>query len=340
MKVLVTGGTGFLGGAVCRLLAQRGDVVTSFARSQSPTLAALGVAQVAGDVTSLDSLLAALPGHDAVIHVAAKPGAWGRLDDYYAANVTGTDNVIAACSMSGVHKLVHTSTPSVVHAGGDLEGVDESVPIATHFKAHYPATKALAEQHVLAANSPDLATVSLRPHLIWGPGDNHLLPRLAARARARKLRFVGKESKRIDTTYIDNAAQAHLDALDRVAPGAACAGRAYFISQGQAQPLDQVVNALLRAVGLPPETRRVPYGVAYAAGAVLELVYGALRLEAEPPMTRFLAEQLATAHWYDISAARRDLGYSPTISTGEGLGRLAEWWMRQKNEASARAATA
>ena len=148
MKVLVTGGTGFLGGAVCRLLAQRGDAVTSFARSQSPALAALGVVQVAGDVTSLDSLLAALPGHDAVIHVAAKPGAWGRLDDYYAANVTGTDNVIAACSMSGVHKLVHTSTPSVVHAGGDLEGVDESVPIATHFKAHYPATKALAEQHI------------------------------------------------------------------------------------------------------------------------------------------------------------------------------------------------
>ena len=330
MKVLVTGGTGFLGGAVCRLLVARGDAVTSFARSQSPALAALGVKQATGDVTSLDSLLAALPGHDAVVHVAAKPGAWGRLDDYYAANVTGTDNVIAACAMAGVAKLVHTSTPSVVHAGGDLEGVDESTPIAQHFKAHYPATKALAEQHVLAANSPELATVALRPHLIWGPGDNHLLPRLAARARAGKLRFVGKVSKRIDTTYIDNAAQAHLDALDRIAPGAPCAGRAYFISQGQPQPLDQVVNALLRAVGLPPETRRVPYGVAYAAGAVFEAIYGLLRIEAEPPMTRFVAEQLATAHWYDISAARRDLGYEPKVTTGEGLGRLAEWWMRQK----------
>ncbi|HET7844131.1 MAG TPA: NAD-dependent epimerase/dehydratase family protein [Xanthomonadales bacterium] len=331
MKVLVTGGTGFLGGAVCRVLAARGDAVTSFARSRSAALDALGVAQVTGDVTSLDTLLAALPGHDAVVHVAAKPGAWGRLEDYYAANVTGTDNVIAACSMSGVRKLVHTSTPSVVHAGGDLAGVDESAPIATHFKAHYPATKALAEQHVLAANSPELATVALRPHLIWGPGDNHLLPRLVERARKGRLRFVGKQSKPIDTTYIDNAAQAHVDALDRLAPGAPCAGRAYFISQGSPQPLDQVVNALLRAVGLQPETRRIPYGVAYAAGAVLEAVYGLLRIESEPPMTRFVAEQLATAHWYDISAARRDLGYEPKVTTGEGLGRLAEWWMRQKS---------
>jgi 2-alkyl-3-oxoalkanoate reductase len=334
VKVLVTGGTGFLGGAVCRRLAARGDTVTSLARSRSAALDALGVRQVAGDVTSLDALLAALPGHDAVVHVAAKPGAWGALDEFYAANVTGTDNVIAACNLSGVRRLVHTSTPSVVHAGRDLEGVDESAPVATHFKAHYPATKAIAERHVLAANSPELATVALRPHLIWGPGDNHLLPRLVARARAGRLRFIGKVSKPIDTTYIDNAAQAHLDALDRLAPGAPCAGRAYFISQGQPQPLDQVVNALLRAVGLPPETRRVPFGVAYAAGAVLEAVYGVLRLEAEPPMTRFVAEQLATAHWYDISAARRDLGYAPTVSTGDGLGRLAEWWMRQSKPTS------
>jgi nucleoside-diphosphate-sugar epimerase len=221
---------------------------------------------------------------------------------------------------------VYTSTPSVVHAGGDLEGVDESVPYATHFKAHYPRTKALAEQRVLAANAAGLSTIALRPHLIWGPGDNHLLPRILDRARAGRLRFVGRVRKRIDVVYIDNAAQAHLDALDRLAADAACAGKAYFISQGEPVYADEMINAMLAACGFAPETRRVPYAVAYAAGAMLEAAWTALRLDGEPPMTRFVAEQLATAHWYDIGAARRDLGYAPTISTQEGLARLREWW--------------
>jgi nucleoside-diphosphate-sugar epimerase len=326
MKVLVTGGGGFLGTTICRLLRARGDAVISVARSRHPALDALGVQQEQVDISVLDPLLHASRGVDAVIHVAAKAGAWGSWDDYYAANVAGTDHVLAACRLNGIPRLVHTSTPSVVHSGGDLEGVDESTPYATHFRAHYPHTKAIAEQRVLAANDAELSTVALRPHLIWGPGDNHLLPRIVARARAGRLRFVGTERKRIDVVYVDNAAQAHVDALDRLAPGAACAGKAYFISQGEPIFADDMINALLRACGLPPETRRVPYRVAFAAGAVLEAIYGALRIESEPPMTRFVAEQLATAHWYDISAARRDLGYVPAISTEEGMLRLAQWW--------------
>ncbi len=326
MKVLVTGGGGFLGTTICRLLRARGDAVISVARSRHPALDALGVQQEQVDISVLDPLLHVSRGVDAVVHVAAKAGAWGSWDDYYAANVAGTDHVLAACRLNGIPRLVHTSTPSVVHSGGDLEGVDESTPYATQFRAHYPHTKAIAEQRVLAANDAELSTVALRPHLIWGPGDNHLLPRIVARARAGRLRFVGTERKRIDVVYVDNAAQAHVDALDRLAPAAACAGKAYFISQGEPIFADDMVNALLRACGLPPETRRVPYRVAFAAGAVLEAIYGALRIESEPPMTRFVAEQLATAHWYDISAARRDLGYHPSISTEEGMLRLAQWW--------------
>jgi nucleoside-diphosphate-sugar epimerase len=326
MKVLVTGGGGFLGTAICRLLRARGDAVTSVARSRHPALDALGVQQEQVDISVLDPLLHVSRGVDAVIHVAAKAGAWGSWDDYYAANVAGTDHVLAACRLNGIPRLVHTSTPSVVHAGGDLEGLDESTPYATHFRAHYPHTKAIAEQRVLAANDAELSTVALRPHLIWGPGDNHLLPRIVARARAGRLRFVGTERKRIDVVYVDNAAQAHVDALDRLSPTAACAGKAYFISQGEPIFADDMVNALLRACGLPSETRRVPYSVAVAAGALLEAVYGVLRIASEPPMTRFVAEQLATAHWYDISAARRDLGYVPAISTEEGMLRLAQWW--------------
>jgi nucleoside-diphosphate-sugar epimerase len=335
VKVLVTGGGGFLGSAICRLARARGDEVVSLSRSRHAALDPLGVRQASGDIASLDAVMDAAEGAAVVFHVAARPGAWGRLEDYYAVNVTGTDNVLAACAMHGIPKLVYTSTPSVVHGGGDLEGVDESVPYATRFHAHYPRTKAIAEQRVLAANGPTLATVALRPHLIWGPGDNHLLPRIVARARAGRLRFIGKRSKLIDTVYVDNAAQAHLDACDRLAPGAPCAGRAYFISQGQPVPLDDMVNKLLKAVGMAEETRRVPYALAYAAGAVLEGAWTVLGLESEPPMTRFIAEQLSTAHWYDISAARRDLGYEPRVTLAEGLARLAEWAMRGGREALA-----
>jgi nucleoside-diphosphate-sugar epimerase len=246
--------------------------------------------------------------------------------------VAGTDNVIEVCRMLGIPRLVHTSTPSVVHLGGDLEGVDESAPYATAYKAHYPRTKALAEQRVLAANDASLSTCALRPHLIWGPGDNHLLPRIVARARAGRLRLIGRVRKQIDVVYIDNAAQAHLDALDRLQPSARCAGKAYFISQGQPIYTDEMINALLNACGLPPETRRIPFGLAYAMGAVFEAVYTVARIDAEPPMTRFVAEQLATAHWFDISAARRDLGYMPTVSTLEGLARVAEWWKTRSVE--------
>lgn len=328
MSILVTGGSGFLGQAICKLLRARGLAVRSLARRRVLALDALGVEQIEGDIASLDTVMQASTGIETVFHVAAKAGAWGRFEDYYAINVIGTGNVLAACELAGVGRLIYTSTPSVVHAGGDLEGVDESTPIASHFRAHYPRTKALAEQRVLAANGAQLATLALRPHLIWGPGDNHLLPRIVARARAGRLRFIGARSKPIDTIYIDNAAQAHLDAYDRLATDAACAGRAYFVSQGQPLPLDEMINKLLKAVGLPPETRRIPFGLAFAAGAVLEAIYGLLRIQAEPPMTRFIAEQLATAHWYDIAAARRDLGYEPRVTLAEGLVRLNEWALR------------
>ena len=328
MKVLVTGGGGFLGSAICRLLKARGDEVISFARSRSPGLDAIGVAQVQGDVSSLDMMLQATQGCDAIIHSAALAGIWGHFEDFSRTNIGGTLAVLAACELNGIGKLVYTSTPSVVHAGGDIEGGDERLPYASHFTAHYPATKAVAEQRVLEANGPKLATVALRPHLIWGPGDRHLLPRILARAKAGKLRFIGP-SKKVDTIYIDNAAQVHLNALDRVAPGAACAGKAYFVSQGQPVALDEMVNRLLRSCGQPPVSARVSPFVANLAGRAFEAIWRVTGKQDDPPMTRFLAEQLSTAHWFNISAARRDLGYQPKVSLTEGMVRLQEWWLRE-----------
>jgi 2-alkyl-3-oxoalkanoate reductase len=324
MKALVTGGGGFLGGAVVRLLRARGDAVRSFTRSAYPWLDELGVEQSLGDLADAEAVERAAAGCDLVFHVAARAGMWGRYADFYRTNVTGTENVIAACRKHGIRKLVNTSTPSVVHARADIEGADESLPYPKHFDAPYPETKALAEKAVLAANGPDLATVSLRPHLIFGPSDPHLIPRVLERARAGKLRRVGSRPVKVDVTYIDNAADAHLLAADKLDVGTPPAGKVYFISNGEPVELWAFIDRVLAEAGSPPVTRTVSAWKARLAGRLLEWVYWAFRLPGEPPMTRFVANQLATSHWYDISAARRDLGYEPKVTVEEGLRRLGE----------------
>ncbi len=268
-------------------------------------------------------LKAALKGVDAVIHNAAKAGIWGPYDDYFRPNVLGTENVLVACRKNGIRKLVFTSSPSVTHADGDIEGGDESLPYAEHYNSPYPATKALAEQMVMEANCPELHTVSLRPHLIWGPGDNHLLPKLLERAQSGKLKLPGPE-KLIDTIYIDNAAKAHLLALDRLqSDPETIGGKTYFISNDEPLPQSQIIGGLLKATGLEVEIQPISPRIAIAAGTLLETGWKFLRLKSEPPLTRWSAEHLSTAHWYDISAAKRDLGYSVETSIAEGMEILA-----------------
>lgn len=324
MKALVTGGGGFLGLAIVRQLINRGDRVVSFSRGEYPQLAALGVEQRRGDLSDLDALVDAAKGCDVVFHVAAKAGIWGEFKEYYQANVAGTENVIAACRVHSIDRLVYTGSPSVVFDGSDVEGGDESLPYPSRYEAHYPHSKAIAEKAVLTANSHALATVSLRPHLIWGPGDNHLVPRIVAKGRAGALRRIGHRPCLVDTVFVENAAEAHLNAADRLAPGAPPAGKAYFISNGEPIPLWDMVNHILAAAGLPPVTRHVPPSLAYVAGAVCEVVWKTMNLSGEPPMTRFVANELSTSHWFDISAARRDLGYAPRISIEQGLKLLRE----------------
>lgn len=333
MKLLVTGGGGFLGQAICTRLLERGHEVLSYNRGTYPALAARGVRQVQGDLVDFNTLTDACVGVDAVFHVGAKAGAWGSFQDYFDANVRGTNHVLAACRMNGVRTLVYTSTPSVAHRGTQavVGGSEKNTPPADEFKAWYPATKRVAEEHVLAANDKTLATVALRPRLIWGPGDNHLLPRMVERATRGRLRFVGDGQNKIDTTFIDNAAQAHLDAFEALhdKPDARCAGKAYFISNGEPKAVRDIVNSLLRAAGAPMVEKNLPFRAAYALGGALETIYSVLPLKGEPLMTRFVAEQLSTTHFYDISAARRDFGYQPRVSIIEGMKLLTEWWRSQ-----------
>lgn len=331
MKALVTGGGGFLGGVIVRMLRERGDEVRSFSRADYPQLSALGVEQFRGDLSDQAAVIKAVQGCDTVFHVAAKAGIWGSYADFHRANVTGTENVLAACLANSIRKLVYTSSPSVVFDGSDVEGGDESIPYPASYEAHYPRTKAMAEQLVLAANSTQLATVALRPHLIWGPGDNHLVPRILAKARAGRLLRIGDRPNLVDTVYVDNAARAHLQAADCLSPGSPPAGRAYFISNGQPMPLWEMVDRILAAADLPPVGRSISPGLAYVAGCICEALWGTLHLAGEPPMTRFVAHELASAHWFDISAARRDLGYQPEVSIDEGILRLRLWLSQPGN---------
>jgi nucleoside-diphosphate-sugar epimerase len=339
--IFVTGAGGFLGNAICRLLRLADIKVTGLARGSYPELTQMGVNMQQGDITDFVRLKEAMQSCDLVFHVAAKAGVWGNKEDYFEPNVQGAENIIQACQELAITRLVYTSTPSVTFAGVDEAGINESQPYATNFLNFYSESKALAEQKILAAStsfnqstvqdsqkgsqlvkSPVklLKAVALRPHLIWGPNDPHLVPRVLERARAGRLKLVGKEDKLVDTIFVDNAAYAHiLAAIDLSKINSHCSGKAYFISNDQPITMAAMLNNILNCVDLPPVTKRVPSTVAYAAGATLEWLYKILNKKQEPIMTRFVAKQLSTSHYFDISAAKKDFGYMPLISIEEGM---------------------
>ncbi|MEH6453265.1 MAG: 2-alkyl-3-oxoalkanoate reductase [Psychromonas sp.] len=322
-RVFVTGAGGFLGKALCRFLRSANIDVVGFARGNYPELQQMGVAFVQGDISDKASLLKAMQGCDLVFHVASKAGVWGSKESYFSPNVIGTENIISVCETLNIQHLIYTSTPSVTFAGVDENGINESQPYAEKFLNYYGLSKAIAEQKVIAANSEKLKTVSLRPHLIWGPGDPHLVPRVLERAKSGKLKLVGKQDKLVDTIYIDNAVYAHLlAALALTKDVTTCAGKAYFLSNDQPIHMAEMLNKILACKNIPAVSKRVPAGVAYAAGALLEWVYLKLNKQDEPIMTRFVAKQLSTAHYYDISAAKNDLGYEPIVSIDLGMQKL------------------
>ncbi len=323
MHALVTGAAGFLGRYIVEQLLARGDKVTALVRRPYEHLQTLGAKLAFGDLTDATSVAAACQGVDTVFHVAARAGLAGPWRQYFKPNVLGTRNVIAACRSAGVRKLVFTSSPSVTFDGTDQCGVDESAPYPMRWLAHYPHSKAIAEQEVLAANGADLLTCALRPHLIWGPRDSHLIPKLIDRARSGRLRRVGDGQNLVDMIYVENAAEAHLLACDALTPNSPVAGQPYFLSNGEPVNCWEWINELLHRAGEPPVTRSVSFRSAWAIGTACEGLWKLTGQTSDPPMTRFLAAQLATHHYFDISNARRDFGYQPRIGKAEGMQRLA-----------------
>ncbi len=321
-KALITGGGGFVGQAIVRRLRALGVACRVLGRHRYPQVEALGAERCLGDIADAALVRDCCAGMDVVFHVAALAGIWGRWSDYYRTNVLGTENVIAGCRAAQVPSLVYTSTPSVVFNQKAIENGDERLPYADRFLCHYARSKVMAEKAALAASDDQLATCALRPHLIWGPGDPHLIPRLLARGRAGTLRQVGRGENLVDISYIDNVAQAHILAAENLAGSRSAAGQAYFISQGEPVSLWQWINELFSALDICPVAGQISYPAAYGIGAALELAFSLMGRQQEPPMTRFLAQQLAKSHYFSIAKATRDLGYQPLISTAQGMERL------------------
>ena len=322
MKALVTGGGGFLGLYIVEQLRQQGDDVRVFCRGSYPALQQLGVEVVTGDVRDAAAVRNACDSMDAVFHVAAVPGVWGPWEMFHGINTVGTRHVVAACQQTGVQRLIYTSSPSVVFDGHDHIQADESLPYPEHWLCHYPHSKALGEQAVLAANTPDLRTISLRPHLIWGRRDNHLLPRLIQRARSGRLRRVGDGQNEVSVVNVENAAAAHLQAEAALRISDTASGNAYFVNEPEPVNLWNWIDELLTRAGLPRINKSLSLKSARRIGAVLEGAWRVLRLRGEPPMTRFVAEQLAGSHSYRIAAAQRDFGFAPIVTMDEGLERV------------------
>lgn len=318
MKILVTGGGGFVGGYIVERLLARGYAVRSIGRSPQPELVAKGVEVVCGDLTDATAVSAACEGVNTVFHVAARAGVWGSWESFYRPNVIGTRNVLSACRKWQVKRLVYTSTPSVVFNGDSIRGGDESLPYGKNWLCHYAETKALAEQEALAANSEKLQVVALRPHLIFGPGDPHLLPRVVESVKVGRLRIVGDGSAKVDVSYVGNVADAHLDAFDALERGKG-AGQAYFISQGEPVDLWPWLNSILEGLGQPPLTQKIPLPLAYGIGALCEGAWKVLRRRTDPPITRFVAVELAKDHYFDINKAQHELGYRPRVPMNEAL---------------------
>jgi len=326
MKTLVTGGGGFLGRYIVEQLVARGDEVTVFARGHYPELEQIGAKLIRGDLQDEAAITKACAGMEAVFHVAAKAGYWGSWESFYMPNVIGTQNVITACRQQGVPKLIYTSTPSVVANHQSRAGSNESLPYPARFESYYPQTKAMAEQMVVEANSAELLTVSLRPHIVFGPRDTQIIPRLIERARAGRLIQIGDGTNKIDVTYVEDAARAHLLAADALRPGAPVAGSVYFISQDQPVTLWPWINDLLGRLGVPPVQRKISLSLARTLGGLLEFGYRTFGLKGEPRLTRFLANELALSHYYDISRAKRDFGYKPQLSLEEAVERTVAYF--------------
>lgn len=326
MNVLVTGGGGFLGSAIIDELLGREYKVFNLSRNSYPELEAKSVTCLRADISSKEEVQKLdFKIFDCVFHVAAKAGVWGKRSDYININFEGSKNIFDHAKKSGVKYIIYTSSPSAVFGWEDINGSDESLPYPETFSSYYGESKALAEQYILEQAKADEApkTIALRPHLIWGPGDPHIFPRILEKAKTGKLKTVGDGQNLVDIIHVKNAAVAHLQALDAVIAKPELSGNVYFLGQSEPVNLWDFISQILRMNKIDPIESSISFRRAFRIGSILEKVYRTLGiLKPEPPMTRFMALQLGKSHYFSHAKAIKDLKYNPQISTQQGLDEL------------------
>jgi nucleoside-diphosphate-sugar epimerase len=328
MKILVTGGMGFVGHNLVRQLIADGHEVHALGRSPHPPAEKLlpQLQYHCHDLSLNCTFEDWFDEVDTVFHVAAKAGMGGKEEDYRLANLVATELLLKTCQSRGVSRFIYTSTPSVTFSRKPICGGDESLPYSNENISSYAWTKSLAEQKVLSANDRSgMRTLALRPHLIWGAGDPHLLPRVISRHRRGKLKRVGDGKNKVDLTHIDNVVHAHLCAFESMISDPALGGRAYFIGQNEPVNLWNWLDQVFIEIDLPPLQKSVSYQTAYLLGGILEKTWGLFSIKSDPPMTRFVASQLAHDHWFSGTAAEQDLKYQPVIGMADALHKTLPW---------------
>jgi len=325
VKVLVTGTGSLLLGGIASELVRRGDDVVCLQRRSSAFVGHQNAHQVLADICDADAVAQAAQGCDAIIHGAARVGIVGSQKEFFDTNVTGTKNILQAAEQHSISRLVFVSTPSVAHTGDSLIGAPAGEAEIGRSRSYYAESKAIAERTVLNARNEHLAVVAIRPHLVWGPGDTQLVGRIVERAASGHLAVIGTGNALVDSTYIDNAISAHIAALDALHIGSACDGKAYVISNGEPRTVNELMRSMCDAAGIPFEPRHVSLAMGIRLGSVIERLWPLMK-SSEPPLTRFVAEQLGTAHWFDQRAVQQDLGWTPQVSLDEGFQRLTQWF--------------
>lgn len=325
MKVLVTGTGSLLLGGIASELVRRGDEVVCLQRRPAAFLGHQNAREVLADISDVDAVALGAQGCDAIIHGAARVGVVGSQKEFYDTNVSGTKNTISAAEQNHISRLVFVSTPSVAHTGDSLIGAPAGEAEIGRSRSYYAESKAVAERLVLNARNDHLAVVAIRPHLVWGPGDTQLVGRIVDRAASGRLAVIGTGNALVDSTYIDNAVNAHIAALDALHIGSACDGKAYVISNGEPRTVNELMRSMCESAGVPFEPRHLSLALGVRLGSLIERLWPLMR-SSEPPLTRFIAEQLGTAHWFDQRAVQNDLQWAPNVTIDEGFKRLTQWF--------------
>ncbi len=325
MKVLVTGTGSLLLGGIASELLRRGDEVVCLQRRPAAFIGHQNAREVLADVCDEEAVALAAEGCDAIIHGAARVGVVGSQKEFFDTNVRGTENIIHAAAQHNISRLVFVSTPSVAHTGSSLIGASAGDAEIGRSRSYYAESKAIAERTVLNARNEQLAVVAIRPHLVWGPGDTQLVGRIVERAASGQLAVIGTGNALVDSTYIDNAISAHIAALDALHVGSACDGNAYVVSNGEPRTVNELMRSMCESAGVLFEPRHLSLALGIRFGSVIERLWPLMR-SSEPPITRFVAEQLGTAHWFDQRSVQQDLQWAPTVTIDEGFERLTQWF--------------